>query len=291
MAAGRTYFKSLATVGSSLATETYDPHNRQRHICQTVEDLLGKGVMLPNTVHNELSPRLCVSLPTTNYNDSYRPEGLLFAIDKNPDYCSPIDLMALTDGKSLTSSDYNSKFVPGAKELIFDSVDKMLAAYPAQEEALLKLNSLRRRCGLEEFTSLPLYNECCFEEAVNISPVALVGRSDVTLKTAEDFSLPNYSTLQNYVQNTGGDNGNDENLSFSDFLQKSSVGALYRVGASFTMDAVVLGLLSGDLQGFMQDLDPAKLLRIAAYVVAINFVDYRFDVTNKLYDLSKKLSQ
>ena len=71
-------------------------------------------------------------------------------------------------------------------------------------------------------------------------------------------------------------------FSFFDFLRKSSVGALYRVGASFTIDALAIGVATGDLQSFCEDLDPMKLLRVATYVVGINFVDYSFDVTNKL---------
>ena len=36
-------------------------------------------------------------------------------------------------------------------------------------------------------------------------------------------------------------------------------------------------------------MNPEKLLRIAAYVVGINFVDYRFDVTNRLDRASREL--
>lgn len=74
---------------------------------------------------------------------------------------------------------------------------------------------------------------------------------------------------------------NNVGFSFFGFLRKSFLGSLYRVGSSFTLDALTLGLASGDLQGFFEDLDPLKLLRVAAYVVGINFLDYKFDLTDK----------
>ncbi len=79
--------------------------------------------------------------------------------------------------------------------------------------------------------------------------------------------------------------------SLTDFTRKSVVGALYRVGASFTIDALAIGLATGDLQGFVEDLDPAKLGRISAYVVGINFVDYKFNVTNRLDNLAAAVTK
>ena len=94
--------------------------------------------------------------------------------------------------------------------------------------------------------------------------------------------------------------------SLYDFTRKSIVGAGYRVGASFTMDAIYLSLIAagtyyasenaGSLEStakgfsdFVHSLDPGKLMRVAGFVVGINFVDYKFDVTNRLDRMSKKL--
>lgn len=94
--------------------------------------------------------------------------------------------------------------------------------------------------------------------------------------------------------------------SLYDFTRKSVVGALYRVGASFTMDAVYLSLVAAGtyyasenmdslesiargFSDFVHSLDPGKLLRVAGFVVGINFIDYKFDVTNRLDRTSKKL--
>ncbi len=75
--------------------------------------------------------------------------------------------------------------------------------------------------------------------------------------------------------------------SLADFTRKSVVGAIYRVGASFTMDAIGVAIATGTLSQFGHDLEPAKLARVAAYVVAINFVDYRFGITDKLDHVAK----
>jgi len=97
-----------------------------------------------------------------------------------------------------------------------------------------------------------------------------------------------------------------EKPSLYDFTRKSVVGAIYRVGASFTMDAIYLSLLaagayysSEDINSlesvakgfsdFIHSLDPGKLTRIAGLVVGINFIDYKFDVTNKLDSIAKNL--
>jgi len=97
-----------------------------------------------------------------------------------------------------------------------------------------------------------------------------------------------------------------EKPSLYDFTRKSVVGAMYRVGASFTMDAIYLSLIAagtyyvsenmGSLESitkgfsdFAHSLDFGKLMRVAGFVVGINFIDYKFNVTNRLDRMSKKL--
>ncbi|GEM_PF-6337189 len=75
------------------------------------------------------------------------------------------------------------------------------------------------------------------------------------------------------------------------FTRKSVVGAGYRVSSSFAMDAVYLGLIAGNMAGFFEKLEPDKLARVAGFVVAINFVDYKWDVTNRLDKGAKKIQQ
>ncbi|MDP1694740.1 MAG: hypothetical protein Q8L34_04335 [Candidatus Woesearchaeota archaeon] len=87
--------------------------------------------------------------------------------------------------------------------------------------------------------------------------------------------------------------------SLGDFTRKSVVGAGYRVGASFTLDAIYLtaagaigyymakkaGLeesIAQSASDFVKNLDPAKLARVTVAVVLINFADYALDITNRL---------
>ena len=282
----KTYFKSLEPVGDDLGTRTYDPQTEARTVCQKLGDMLENRVILPNTRHGDLPDRLCVFYLNEAYSGSYRPEGVLFQTEQNSAYCSPVDLMALTDGDLFTSSYYESKFSAGYKELVFDSVEDMLRSYETPEKAITALNRIRTSAGLKTLDEAFSYNEVCFEEKVGMVPVGLIGTSEEIFRAAQQYNLPIFTTTQSYVKNTPKE---EPDFRFFDFLRKSSVGALYRVGASFTIDALAIGLASGDLQSFFEDLDPAKLLRIAAYVVGINFVDYRFDVTNKLDRASREL--
>ncbi|MDP3027594.1 MAG: hypothetical protein Q8N63_07860 [Nanoarchaeota archaeon] len=91
-----------------------------------------------------------------------------------------------------------------------------------------------------------------------------------------------------------------------DFTRKSVVGAIYRVGASFAIDAVYLTAVAAigyyltdkyDALGstitassdFIHNFDPGKFARVVAAVIGINFVDYRFDVTNRLDTGTRKI--
>ena len=148
--------------------------------------------------------------------------------------------------------------------------------------------SLRLSAGLQSIEKSFEYNECCFEESLNITPIGLVGTSNAIIQYATQYNLPLFPTTQVYVNHSVSNNQTNK-FSLGDFLRKSSVGALYRVGASFTLDSLAIGIATGDFQNFSEDLDPTKLLRIAAYVVGINFVDYKFDVTNKLDKFTKSM--
>ncbi len=99
-----------------------------------------------------------------------------------------------------------------------------------------------------------------------------------------------------------------EKNSLGDFTRKSVVGAGYRVGASFTLDAIYLTTVGAvsyyvakktgleesfmhSASDFVKNLDPAKLARVAAAVVLINFADYKWNITNRLDDGVKWLGR
>ena len=97
-----------------------------------------------------------------------------------------------------------------------------------------------------------------------------------------------------------------EKPSLGDYTRKSVVGAFYRVGASFTMDACYLSVvataayystdnmnsldsIANGFSDFMHTLEFNKLLRVTGFVIGINFIDYKFEVTNRLDRISKRI--
>jgi hypothetical protein len=200
---GTTYFKSMQIVNESsvLGTTTFPSNLGNRVVCQTLVEILDRKELIPNTWHHHIKKRLCVSVPTKEFTGSYRPEGILFETDQNPDYCSPVDLMALTTGKTFTSSDYSSDFIQGANELIFKSVREMLSLYPSPEKSYDLLMKIRNANGLNSIARPFLYNECCFERPVGIRPTALVGRSPEIMNLAKGRELTVYTTVEDFVHN------------------------------------------------------------------------------------------
>jgi len=115
-------------------------------------------------------------------------------------------------------------------------------------------------------------------------------------QNVNSYSLERFAKLMG--EQYPNENSDNSKESLCEFARKSVVGAVYRVGASFTLDAIYLSALAAStysltegmdslesvtkgLSNFMTKLDASKLARVAAFVVGINFVDYKWDVTNK----------
>jgi len=194
------YFKSLEPVGKGLGIKTYNFNGDSKEVFQTLRGIIKTRILKTNTKHSQLKDRLCVSLPTNTYTGGYRPEGILFTTEQIPDYCSPIDLMALTSGETFTSSDYNGKFIKRSSELIFDSVESMFANYRSPEEAREKVVKLRNAVGLKPLERRFSYNECCFEKNVKINPIGLVGQSNAIAETARKTRLMVYPSIKTFIK-------------------------------------------------------------------------------------------
>jgi hypothetical protein len=91
-----------------------------------------------------------------------------------------------------------------------------------------------------------------------------------------------------------------------EFTRKSVAGAVYRVGASFTMDALYISLVATGsyylnehqteiqisyhgFSDFFKSLDVGKLARVTGFVIVINFADYKWDITNRLDKVTKRI--
>lgn len=275
------YFKSFVTMEQLPVTTTYDPDTNSRRTCQTLQEILETGTIKPNTTHSQLRKRLCVSLIHDGYKGVYRSEGLVFATEEKPGYAVPFDLMTLTSGKSFTSADYSHRFLDGSEVFRYESIDKMLRDYPYSEKAVRDLNKFRQQNGLDPVDDMALnYNECCFEEDVQIRPIALIGKSRAYHELSRKYDLPLYGAFEDYSRL--------RSPSLYDFTRKSMMGAIFRVGSSFAIDgAAYVAVTGGDLNRFFDRFEFDKFLSVTAAVIAINFVDYRFDITNKLDRFAK----
>jgi hypothetical protein len=276
-----TYFKSLVTMEHSPVTTTYDSETNSRRTCQTLQEILDTNTIKPNTTHSQLKKRLCVSLIDTGYKGVYRPEGLVFETEERPDYAVPFDLMALTSGVSFTSADYNHGFLNGSEKFKYGSIDEMLGDYPDSEKAIRDLNAFRRQNGLKPVDAKTMnYTECCFERDVPIRPVAIIGRSSTYHELAKKYGIWACETFEEFSKPSP--------ASLYDFTRKSIMGAIFRVASSFAIDgAAYMAVTGGELNKFFERFQWDKFLTVTAAVVAINFVDYKFDITNKLDRLAK----
>jgi hypothetical protein len=273
-----TYFKSMVNVDNILQTQTFEPSTQKRNTCQTLDEVLYGRTLKPNTRHRELKQRLCVSAITPEYNETHKSEGIIFESNDAPSYATPFDLMMLTESKTFTSGDYDSSFLPDYQKLVYSNAEDMLKNNP--ESAVKKLKEFRKEHGLEEIT-VKKYNEVCFEKDIVIQPKAIIGTSEDTRNLATRYNLPNYGTIDEYMQ--------VRKPSMVDFTRKSVVGALFRVGSSFAIDATTyLAVTGGNWENFAQRFQWDKFLTVSAAVVAINFLDYKLDITNKLDKFAKR---
>jgi hypothetical protein len=195
-----TFFKSMVNDAGILQIRTYDPKKRVAKKSQTLESIIKNGRILPNTVHHSLPKRLSASLITSGYTATYRPEGLLFETDEQPDYAVPFDLMALADHHGKPDSDYTSKLLNGHEQFVFASTKEMLEHYPTSSDALKALNAFRDSHDKQPKTSE--HNECVFQRAIAIRPIGIVGTSDEVRAIAAKHGLPRYGKIQEYLEAT-----------------------------------------------------------------------------------------
>jgi hypothetical protein len=198
------YFKSFVILGHQPVTTTYNPETKSRTTCQTLNEVIETKTIKPNTKHATLKQRLCASLLCSGYSGSYRPEGIVFETEARPNYAAPFDMMTLTTGKTFTSSDYDSEFIPGSEKFIYNNIEKMLEDYPEASKGLKELNDFRKQNGLEEIDEVSMkYNECCFENNIAIKPVAIIGKSQIYRALARTYGLQRFDTLQQYACKIG----------------------------------------------------------------------------------------
>ena len=122
-------------------------------------------------------------------------------------------------------------------------------------------------------------------ERISLESV-IISNSPEIIAYASSHDIPvfkSHDEYRTYAESQNISNNHPQSPSLYDFTRKSVVGAFYRVGASFAIDgAVYLALTGGELKQFCDRFQWDKFLTVTAAVVAINFVDYKFEISNKL---------
>ncbi len=197
----RVYFKSFRKRESNAPLEStiFDSETKSLSTCQTLDEVLNHNLLKTNTHHHILANRLSVSLPTNHFPGVYRPEGVLFTTNQRPSYCLPFDLMALTKGTKFSHEDYGSDFLEGYENFVFPDFESMSRDFPNSRQAITALNDFRESHGLNPIEQEIDYNELCFEQDVEIRPVALVGESPEIKNLAWRYKIKNHDSMEAYL--------------------------------------------------------------------------------------------
>ena len=122
----------------------------------------------------------------------------------------------------------------------------------------------------------------------SLRPIALIGQSRGYQELSEKYNLPLYSSI-NEFKNNPEKITSDSTIqtttkpSLYEYARKSMVGAFYRVGSSFALDGMAYLAVTGEEPSkFFDRFQWDKFLSVTAAVIAINFIDYKFDLTNRL---------
>jgi len=194
------YFKSFGKRnGLPLEISTFDPSKSNLSTFQTLKEILEQKVIRPNTRHHILPNRLSVSIPSPDFPGAYRHEGVLFTTDNPLTYCVPFDLMALTNGRTYTSQDYGSDFLPGYEDFVFQDFKSMIDSFPNSKFALEALRKFRESHGLTNPNKNMDYNEVCFENDITIKPLGLIGTSNEIKTLGWDHKIKAYDSMDQYL--------------------------------------------------------------------------------------------
>lgn len=183
--------------------------------CQTVWDIVSKRIIKPNTKSFGRKKRLSCTLLDKNYTKTYRPQGIIFKTNKNPDYIFPFDLVLLSDTdkivvhyyriKNSLHMYYNHSLLPGFEKFIFKDFSSMIKKYPSPRSAWKELNKFRKLSGnkllSKEKYRLVEYDEAVFHKSIKIEPIAIFGYRPVARIIAKKLKLPHYVSARTFYNN------------------------------------------------------------------------------------------
>ena len=186
--------------------------NRNKVTYQTVQDIVKRGIIKPNTKSFGRKRRLSCTVINEHYLKTYRPHGIIFTTNHKPDYIIPFDLVLLsaTDNiivhyyriKNNLHVYYNHTLISGFEKFIFKNFNSMIEKYHSPEIVWKAVNKFRKQNGFEELSRqkfrLAQYNEAVFHKPVRIQPVALFGYRPQTRKIAQELCMPSYKSAKQF---------------------------------------------------------------------------------------------
>jgi hypothetical protein len=152
---------------------------KEKRTFQTLDNILSTNTIKPNTKSFGQKRRLSTTILHENYTKTYRPQGIIFQTEENPDYILPFDLVLLSDVKEVVVHYYRikdnlhvyykHKLIDGYEKFIFKNISLMLEKFNSPKSAWIAVNDFRKE---NDYVQLPRskyrlaeYNEAVFFEA------------------------------------------------------------------------------------------------------------------------------
>jgi hypothetical protein len=188
--------------------------NKQKVSFQTVEDMVKRKTILPNTLSFGKEMRLACSVLGEQFTKTYRPQGIIFQTDQKPDSISPFDLVLLSNVKKLVVHYYRIKkdlhayyshtLLPGYEKFLFKDFQKMLRKYPSPKSVLKAVNAFRIAHGQAALEPqkyrLLQYTEVVFHKPVAIKPIGIFGYRKNARLVAKKLGLPCFVSAKKFYE-------------------------------------------------------------------------------------------
>ena len=181
---------------------------------QSLQNMLKTGAIKPNTLSFGQQKRLACSIVHSNYQKTYRSQGLIFQTEGRPIVIYPFDVVLLTDAKKMVvqyyrikdklHEYYKHKLIKGSEQFAFKDFGEMFKKFPNQESAWNAVNKFRIGAG---YYALPKpkhklveYCEVIFNRPIKIKPVAIYGYTKASRGIAAKFGLPHFSSARKFYE-------------------------------------------------------------------------------------------
>ena len=179
---------------------------------QSIEDILKKNVIKPNTKSFGREMRLACTFLHKNYSKTYRPQGLIFKIEQKPDFVYPFDLVALSDAEKIIvqyyriknnlHTYYNHSLLKGFERFVFKNPTLLLKEFPTLKKVWTELNKFRVAAGYRPLSKqkhkLIEYNEVIFHKPLKVRPVAVFGYKKIARDIARKYNLPHFVSAKKF---------------------------------------------------------------------------------------------